>query len=158
MISRVMCPVLCSPVQERHEHTAMFPENRHKDHKRTGASVLWGEPQWELGLCSAGATAAPSQWAGSQKKIPGGLHGWKRSFQQNTKNKACRNGNTEGTPGRNTEILAEHAEMQLGKWKPTWNWALQGIWRTTRKSSLSMQVTKGRLGKMWAYCYVCQET
>lgn len=33
----------------------------------------------------------------------------------NTKNKACRSGNREGRPGRNTEILAEHAEMQLGK-------------------------------------------
>lgn len=72
------------------------------------------------------------------------MNGRKKSFQQNsiTKMKHAEVKNKERRHGRNAEILAERADLQLGKWKPTWNWTWQ---RTTRTTSLSMQVTKGRL-------------
>lgn len=37
------------------------------------------------------------------------------SSNTNTKNEACGSRNGEGRPGRNTEILPEHAEMQFRK-------------------------------------------
>ena len=89
--SGVLCSVLCSPLQERHGHTGMNPEKGHKDRSGTGASVMWGEAV-RAGTFSARAVTASSQWVGGQTKMPGGLHGWTRSSQQNwnTKEEACR--------------------------------------------------------------------
>jgi len=43
------------------------------------------------------------------------------SKTETQKRKHADGGNRERQPGRNTEILAEHAEMPLGKPKPTCN-------------------------------------
>jgi len=50
--------------------------------------------------------------------------------------------------GKNTGMLSEHAGMQRGRPRPTWNLIWQGISETTRRASSSASIANGRLGTM----------
>lgn len=41
----VLCPLLGSPVEERHEHTVNSPKKGHEHHRGTGASLLGGKTE-----------------------------------------------------------------------------------------------------------------
>lgn len=42
-----------------------------------------------------------------------------------------------GIPGRNIEKLSEHAELGLGKPKPTWSQIWWGLTKATRRASIN---------------------
>ena len=41
----VLCPLLCSPVEERHEHNGNSPVKGHEHDQGTGASLLGGKAE-----------------------------------------------------------------------------------------------------------------
>lgn len=85
------CVQFCASQFRRHRHTAMFPEDRHKDHKRTGASVIWGEPvRAGTVLCRSYSCSIP---VSRKPEKNARRHAWMKRVlpaNSNTKNKACR--------------------------------------------------------------------
>lgn len=78
---------------------------REKDHKRTGASVIWGESvRAGTVLCRSYSCSIPV--SRNPEKMPGGLHGWEGSFQQ-----------TQTQKMKHAEV--KNREKTWGKYKDT---------------------------------------
>lgn len=91
----------------------------------------------------------------SQAKGTGDMRGWTRS----SKKKKKKQQNVEagsGDPGEYRD--SKCAATELGKPKPCWSWIWRRIRRATRKSSTGLSAGKGKLGKIWASCWMRQGT
>lgn len=115
---------------------------------------------WFSSITFSRLKSGPYTCARSQAMVAEGLHGWKRSYWQNSKieKETFKWWMRVRWGRRNIETLPKNAVIQLGKSKPAWSWIWSGIWRAAREVSKDTSAAKERLGKMCAHCWMSQKT